>query len=60
MEAKVKGQEHGATVRRAAAFAVGIVVALGKDMALNARRGGSYASGFLDGLRRPETHRPNA
>lgn len=52
MESKVKGQAHGEAVRRAAGFAVSLVVAIGKDIALNVRRGQGYAAGFGQGLLR--------
>jgi hypothetical protein len=36
-------------VRRIVGFAADIVVALGKDVVLNARRGGGYLGGFATG-----------
>jgi hypothetical protein len=50
MDANTRGQEHGAAVRCAASFAAALAVALAKDIALNARRGGGYVSGFAKGL----------
>ena len=59
MESKIKGQQHGAAVRRAAEFFAGVFVALAKDAALNVRRGGGYVAGFTQGLRQPGTTGPN-
>jgi hypothetical protein len=53
MEFKQIGAQHGAAVRWMAGFAVNVTIALGKDIALNARRAGNYALGFAQGLVRP-------
>jgi hypothetical protein len=53
MELKEIGHRHGAAARWAAVFAVAVVVALGRDVALNARRGAGYLAGFAQGLLRP-------
>jgi hypothetical protein len=53
MDTKAVGTRHGAAVRRVVGLAADIFVALGKDVALNARRGGGYAAGFAQGLLRP-------
>lgn len=60
MTAKDFGQQHGATVRKAAQFAVNVVIAFGKDVALNVQRGGGYIGGFASGLVRGENSVPNA
>ena len=60
MQTQSIGQQHGAAVRRVAGFGVKLVVALGKDIALNIRRGGGYIGGFASGLVRGETGIPNA
>ena len=60
MDSKTKGKEHGAVLRRAASFAADIAVALGKDIALNARRVRDYPVGFVQGLVRPRAELPNA
>ena len=60
MTAKDFGQQHGATVRKAASFAALLVVAFAKDVALNVRRGGGYVEGFASGLVRGEPTSPNA
>lgn len=60
MTAKDLGQEHGATVHKAVGFVAKLVVAFGKDVALNVRRGGGYIGGFASGLVRGETGIPNA
>ena len=60
MKAKIVGREHGATVHRAVGFALKLVVAFGKDVALNVRRGGGYVGGFATGLVRGEPTSPNA
>ena len=53
MEFKEIGHRHGAAARSVVGFAANIVVALGKDVALNARRGAGYLAGFAQGLLRP-------
>jgi hypothetical protein len=53
METKAVGTRHGAAVRRVVGIAADKVVALGRDVALNARRGASYFAGFAQGLLRP-------
>jgi hypothetical protein len=52
--------EHGAAVRNAADFAASLVVAVGKDIALNVRRGGGYLGGFVQGLVSSRNSVPNA
>jgi hypothetical protein len=53
MDSLTKGTEHGAAVRWAAGFAASLVVALGKDIALNVQRVTDYGVGFAQGLVRP-------
>ena len=53
MQTKEIGTRHGAAVRRATGFAADLAVALGKDVALNARRVTGYVAGFARGLRHP-------
>jgi hypothetical protein len=53
MNTKAVGTQHGAAVRRVVGIAADKVVALGKDVALNARRGAGYFAGFAQGLLRP-------
>jgi hypothetical protein len=53
MDTKAVGTQHGAAVRRVVGIAAETVVALGKEVALNARRGAGYFSGFAQGLLRP-------
>lgn len=60
MTAKDFGRHHGATIHKAAGFAVQLVIALGKDIALNVRRGGGYVGGFATGVVRGEPSSPNA
>jgi hypothetical protein len=60
MDTKAVGTRHGAAVRRVVGFAADIVVALGKDVVLNARRGGGYLGGFATGLVRGRDTVPNA
>lgn len=60
MTAKDLGQEHGATIRKAAGFTLKLVVALAQDIALNVRRGSGYVGGFATGLVRGENTVPNA
>lgn len=59
MTAKYLGQVHGSAVRQVGVFAAKLVVAFGKDVALNVRRGGGYVGGFATGLVRGITV-PNA
>lgn len=59
MDAKNIGQEHGTAVRKVAGFAVSLVVALAKDIALNVRRGGGYLGGFATGLVSGRNRIPN-
>ena len=60
MTSRSKGQDHGAAVRWVFGFAIDVTVALGKDIALNARRVGNYAFGFGQGLVRSKAAAPNA
>lgn len=60
METKAVGQQHGAAVRRAAAFTAALVVAVGRDVVLNVRRGAGYGRGFVQGLLRGDNAVPNA
>jgi hypothetical protein len=60
METKEIGTRHGAAVRRAAGLTANLTVALGKDVALNARRLGGYAAGFARGLLGSRATAPNA
>ena len=60
MDTKAVGTQHGAAVRRVVGLAADKVVALGKDVALSARRGGGYLGGFATGLVRGRDTVPNA
>lgn len=60
MDSRSKGQDHGAAVRWAASFAADLAIALGKDIALNARRVRDYAVGFGQGLVRQRDSLPIA
>jgi hypothetical protein len=60
MKSRAKGHLHGLAVRRSASFAVQLIVAFGKDIALNVRRGGGYLKGFAHGLVRGDRAIPNA
>lgn len=53
MDTKAVGTRHGAAVRRVVGLAADTVVAFGRDVALNARRGAGYFAGFARGLLRP-------
>lgn len=53
MSAKDIGQQHGSAVRQVGVFAVKLVIAFGKDIVLNARRGAGYVAGFAQGVVRP-------
>jgi hypothetical protein len=60
MDSEIKGREHGEAVRKAAEFAKALAVAVAKDVALNARRGRGYLTGFLQGIAQRQTTVPNA
>ena len=60
MDTKAVGTRHGAAVRRVVGFAADTLVALGKDVALNAHRGAGYFAGFATGLVRGRDTVPNA
>lgn len=60
MESQTLGKRHGLAARNAAALAAAFVVALGKDLVFNVRRGTDYGRGFVHGLVRGDHSVPNA